>query len=167
MGLARGVAGGLAKGAFAGGGMLTQAGSAAKAVGELGGTSADQKGAFFSSIGSSAREAFRSGGGSLVRSLLADGGTRTGSSGGGGGAGINRHSQRQQFLTPNADGTKKTFSEQRESRRDAGTNLGLDYMANQETWQNRELAAMAKWEASKNGGRENTPPKTPPNTTRT
>jgi type IV secretory pathway TrbL component len=158
MGLARGVAGGMAKGAFAGGGMLTQAGSAAKAVGELGGTAADQKGAFFSSLGSSAREAFRSGGGGLVRSLLADGGTRTGSSGGGGG-GINRHSQRQQFLTPNADGTKKTFSEQRESRRDAGTDFGENYMAKQEAERNKEAER-----TTRNTTRENPPVN---NTTRT
>jgi hypothetical protein len=137
VGLAKGVAGVAAKGAFAGGGMLSQASSAAKAVGELGGTSADQKGAFFSSLGSSAREAFSSGGGGLVRSLLAGGGTRTGSSGGGGGAGINRHSQRQQFLEGrNEDGTKKTFAQQRESRREAGTNLGLEYMAKKEAEEN-------------------------------
>jgi type IV secretory pathway TrbL component len=135
-GLAKGVTGGLAKGGFAGAGMLSQAGSAAQAVSDLGGTGTQQAGAYFSSIGSSAREAFKSGGGDLVRSLLAGGSTRTGSSGGAG-AGINRHSQRQQFLEErNEDGTKKTFGQQLDSRRAAGTDLGLDYLAKQEAKQN-------------------------------
>jgi type IV secretory pathway TrbL component len=152
-----------ATGAISADGMLSQAKNASQAVRDLGGTADQQAGAYLSSIGSSAREAFKSGGGGLVRSLLAGGGTRTGSSGGGGGAGINRHSQRQQFLEErNEDGTKKTFAQQRESRHGAGTDLGLDYMANQEAWQNRERAAMAKWEASKSEGQENMQPKTPP-----
>jgi hypothetical protein len=139
-GLAKGVMGGLAgtatKGAFAGAGMLSQAGSAAKAAGDLGGTGTQQAGAFISSVGGSAKEAFKSGGGDLVRSLLAGGSTHTGSSGGAG-AGVNRHSQRQQFLEErNTDGTKKTFGEYQAGRREAGTNAGLEYMAKQEAKRN-------------------------------
>jgi type IV secretory pathway TrbL component len=166
--LAKGVGGaalgGVTKGAFAAEGMLTQAESAAQEAKKMGHSGV---GTYLASLGSSAKEAFKSGGGSLVRSLLAGGGTRTGNSGSdaGAGAGINRHSQRQQFFTPNADGTKKTLGEYeqkreqdgvafahrlydkpQESRHEAGTDLGLDYMAKQE--------------ARKNKGRENTPPDT-------
>jgi type IV secretion system protein TrbL len=124
-------AGGLAKTAFSGSGMLSQAASAASAAHTLGSSGA---GAFMSSIGGSAKEAVKSGGGDLVRSLLGPGGsTRTGSSG----SGVNRHSQRQRFLGEiNPDGTKKTFAEQQAGRRAAGTNAGIDYAAREEKKRN-------------------------------
>jgi type IV secretory pathway TrbL component len=132
-------AGILAKGAFAGAGMLSQAASAAGAAQTLGASGSRQAGAFFRSIGGSAGEAFKSGGGDLVRSLLAGGGATSTHSSGASGAGINRHSQRQQFLAEaNADGTKKTFGEYQAARREAGINAGIDYMAKQEAKENKK-----------------------------
>jgi hypothetical protein len=102
--------------------MLSQAEGAAmeaKSMGQSG------TAAYLGSIGSSVKETFKAGGGDLVRSLLAGGSTHTGSASGSGGAsgGINRHSQRQQFLTPNADGTKKTFAEYEQKRFQDGAAL--------------------------------------------
>lgn len=131
------MAGGAAKTAFAGAGAIAQAGAAAKAAGDLGGGFGQKAGAFMSSMGGSAKEGFRSSAGDLARSLIGGKG-RGGGSGGGAGAGVNRHSQSQKFLNEkNADGTKKTFSEQLAGRREAGTNAGLDYMARQEARRNK------------------------------
>jgi type IV secretion system protein TrbL len=121
-------AGGLAAGAFAGAEVISQAASAGAAAKALGGTAGQQAGAFFSSIGSSAKEAVKSGGGDLVRSLLGGGGSSSRASG----AGVNRHSQLQNFFTPNQDGTKKSFGQHLGSRRAAGTDAGLNYMAKSE-----------------------------------
>jgi type IV secretory pathway TrbL component len=136
------MAGGLAKTAFGAAGALQQAGAASKAAKALGGDKKDQAGAFMSSLGGSAKEAARAGAGDLARSLI--GGKNKGAGGGfGAGAGVNRHSQTQRFLgEKNADGTKKTFRQQAESRRAAGTNAGLDYMANKEAKQNKKQEAV-------------------------
>jgi hypothetical protein len=129
------VAGGTAKIGFGAAGMLQQAGAAAGAVKDLGGSKGEQFGAFMSSIGGSAKESAKAGAGDLARSLIGGGG-KAGAGGGpgaGAGAGVNRHSQAQKFLgEKNADGTKKTFGEQAASRRAAGTDAGLDYMAKKE-----------------------------------
>jgi hypothetical protein len=132
------LAGGTAKAAFGGAGALTQAASAAQAVSDLGGTAGQQAGAFMSSIGGSAKEALKSSGGDLTRSLIGGrSGGRSGASGGSG-AGINRHSQRQHFLEEkNEDGTKKTFGEYLAGRREAGTDAGIDYLAKKEAQENR------------------------------
>jgi type IV secretion system protein TrbL len=136
-------AGAYAKSAFAGMGAFGQASGAAQAVKELGGTAGQQAGAFLSSIGGSAKEAFKSSGGDLARSLIG-GGSHGAAASGGSGSGINRHSQRQQFLEKkNQDGTKKTFGEYLAGRREAGTNAGIDYMAAQEAQRNRLMDRLA------------------------
>ena len=133
LGLAKGagsaIAGGGAKLAFGGVGALTEAGAAMKAAGDLGGSAKDKAGAFMGSLAHSAGESLKASGGDLARSLI--GGDKGGGVGSGGsGAGINRHSQTQKFLgETNKDGTKKSFEEQQQSRREAGTNAGIDYMA--------------------------------------
>jgi hypothetical protein len=120
------IAGGAAKTAFGGVGALAQAAGAAGAVGDLGGSAVQKAGAFMGSLGSSAKEAVKSSGGDLVRSLLGGGG-------GGAGSGINRHSQLQKFLhEKNADGSKKTFGEYLAGRSEAGANAGLDRMVKKE-----------------------------------
>jgi hypothetical protein len=133
------IAGGAAKTAFGASGALTQASSAAKAAGLLGGGASDKAAAFMGSIGNSAKEQFKASAGDLARNLIGDG------SGGGGsrgsGAGLNRHSHVQKFLDEkNADGTKKTFGEYLGERRSEGDNYGLDYMANEEAKNNRNNA---------------------------
>jgi type IV secretion system protein TrbL len=129
------VAGGAAKGLFAGAGAISQAAGAAGAVKELGGGAKNRMGAVMSSLGKSAGEAVKSGGGDLVRSLV--GGKSSGGGKGGAGAGLNRHSQKQKFLSEtNADGQKKGFKEQQAERGKQGTDIGLDYMAKKEAKQN-------------------------------
>jgi hypothetical protein len=118
------LAGGAAKGIFAGAGMLSQADEASQAVKASGGSNFQALGAGLSSIRHSAGEALKSGGGDLARSLLGGGASRTG----GGGTGVNRHSQLQSFSTANADGTKKTFGEQIASRREQGAAIGRKYL---------------------------------------
>jgi type IV secretion system protein TrbL len=132
-------AGGAAHAAFNGAGMLAQAGAAAKAAGELGGSAKDRAGAFMSSAGGSARETALGAGSSLARSLL-----------GGGSRGFNRHSQLDRFNNEKqggssggygtaggqpggTDGARKTFGEHLAGRRSQGENAGLDYMAKKET----------------------------------
>jgi hypothetical protein len=127
------VAGGAAKGLFGAAGALSQAGGAASAVGDLGGSAGQKAAAFMGSLGSSAKEAFKSSGGDLARSLLGGGGSHGGSGPSGAGAGINRHSQRQNFLQQtNADGTKKTFGEYLAARNATGVDRGEDRMVKAE-----------------------------------
>jgi hypothetical protein len=126
------LAGGAAKAAFGGAGAFTQAASAAKAVGDLGGGAGTKTAAFMGSMAKSAGEAIKAGGGDLARSLIGGGGH-----GGGSGSGINRHSQFQKFLEEkNPDGTKKSFKEYLDSRREAGTDAGIDRMAKKEAKKN-------------------------------
>ncbi|MDR1211803.1 MAG: hypothetical protein LBK40_06185 [Spirochaetaceae bacterium] len=116
------LAGGAAQGVFAGAGMIAQAGAAGSAAKTLGASGA---GAVLSSLGHSAGEALKSGGGDLARSLIA------GSPGGAGssGYGVNRHSQRQQFASPTlGDNAKKTFGEQIAARKQQGAVIGRQYM---------------------------------------
>ncbi|MDR3311793.1 MAG: type IV secretion system protein [Spirochaetaceae bacterium] len=138
MGMAKSAGGSLAsgavKGAFGAHGAITQAASAAKAVGTLDGSKGDKAGAFMSSLGNSAKETALGAGGDMVRSLMA-GGSGGGGSGGvtGAGAGINKHSQLQKFLgQKNEDGSKQTFKQQTAARKYAGETAGIDYMKNKE-----------------------------------
>jgi hypothetical protein len=115
------VAGGAAKTLFAGSGALTQAASAASTASKQNGNGAA---AFMSSLGGSAMEALKSSGGDLARSLLGGGG-HGGGGAGGAGAGLNRHSDRQNFLEKmNADGTKQTFKEHKAARKAKGAEIG-------------------------------------------
>jgi type IV secretion system protein TrbL len=145
------VAGGAAKTAFGAGGALQQAGATSAAVKEKGGSIGDQAKAFMGSMAGSAGETLKAGAGDLARSLI---GGRGGSGGAGGrgpgagaGSGLNRHSQTEKFLNEkNEDGTKKTFKEQADSRRAAGTEAGIDYMAKKEARQNGGNGAAAEKE---------------------
>jgi type IV secretion system protein TrbL len=135
------LAGGAAKAAFSGGGAMAQAGAAAKAAGDLGGGLKEKAGAFMSSIGGSVKEASASKGSDMARSLLSRGGGGGGGASGGPG-GLNRHSQLDTFASSrNADGTRRSLAEQIQSRKEAGTNLGADYMVKQEEKRNTKMAA--------------------------
>jgi hypothetical protein len=125
MGMAKSALGLGAKTAFGGLGAVTQAGSAAKTVKEMGGGKAAQAAAFLGSMGHSAGETLKSAGGDLARSLLGGGKS---ASGGGAGSGVNRHNQLQQFLQPNEDGTKQTFGENLSKRKAAGVERGINQM---------------------------------------
>ena len=149
------LAGGAAKTAFAGGDMISHAMGAAGAAKTLGGGLGAQAGAALSSIGGNAKEALKSSGGELARSLLGGGSSKGG--GGGSGSGVNSHSQFQHFLNEkNADGTKQHFYNQKKKnadgavtvtetghfakRKEAGTDAGIDYMAKREVRQNKRAA---------------------------
>jgi hypothetical protein len=115
-----------AKTAFAGAGALSQATGAMEAVSELGGTGRNQAGAFFSSLGSSAKETMLTGGGNLARSLLSG---ESGRGGGGGGGLISRYDNLQGHLKASNDqGHRQTLGEYTASRHREGQNRGLDYM---------------------------------------
>jgi len=69
-GAAKSVGGGMAKAGFAASSVLTQAGAAAGAVKDAGGSKSDQRGAFMSSMAGSAKDAVSAKGLGLARSLL-------------------------------------------------------------------------------------------------
>jgi hypothetical protein len=134
-GAVAGGVGGVAKAAFAGAGMLSQAMGAAGAVKTLGGGGMDQRSAFVTSMGKSAKEAALSAGGDLARSLT--GGRSRGGGAGSPGGGLNRHSRSQAFHnTPNADGNRQTYKEFFAARKAEGVNDGVNYMADHEKSQN-------------------------------
>jgi hypothetical protein len=84
--------------------------------------------------------------GKNLQSAASNGGMVSSSPSGGGnfGQGVNQHSQKDKFLNEkNEDGTRKSFDSHLADRKKAGTDKGLDYMANMEARQN-QMAAFQK-----------------------
>ena len=137
-GAGKAAAGGMAKAGLAAGGMISQATAAAGAVRDLGGSKSDQRGAFMSSIGGSAKEAMSAGGLGLIRSL-------TGGGTGGGGGGANPHSWQERFNkhVDKDTGEHQTLKQHLQERKSEGANQGLEYLANKNKDQNPQQSSDA------------------------
>lgn len=118
--IAGGVAGGIAKGVFAAQGALSEAGAAAGAVSDHGGSKSNQVGAFFSSIGGSTKDAFSAGGLGLVRSLT-----------GGSNSGENPYSWQDHFNkgVDKSTGEQLSFRQYSQERKAEGAHKGLEYLS--------------------------------------
>ena len=120
------IAGGTAKTLFSAGGMLNQAKGAAEGAKEAGGDKGKQYNAFMHSIGSSAKQAMRTRGSNLARSLLGGG-----SGGSGGGGGLNPHDNLQQHLSRrDANGNRESIKDYMQGRREAGKDVGKYHLFN-------------------------------------
>jgi len=114
---------GMAKAGLSAHGMLSEAGSAAGAVKDAGGSKSDQRGAFMSSIAGSAKDAVSAGGLGLARSIMGGG-----SGGSGSGGGMNPHSWNDAFTKGvNANGEQLKYGEHIQNRKKEGRERGLDY----------------------------------------
>ena len=133
------VAGGLAKTAFGGAGMLSQAMGAMQGAKDAGGSKADQRGAFMSSVGNSTKQAMLAGGGNLARSLLGGGKSGGGSGAGGGSGGINKHDQLQQHLShKDAAGNRESMKDYMQDRKSVGQDMGRYHMHNKKPKQEKK-----------------------------
>jgi hypothetical protein len=143
------LAGGGAKAILGGAGALTQANAAAQSAGKLGGGFMDKAGAFATSLGMSAKETAKSAGSDLTRSLLSGG--KNNSGGGSTSGGINSHSQRQQHLAArNEDGSRQTFDQYLQGRKNAGSEIGLNHMVIMEEGKKLEQAAKRQKSSGEN-----------------